>query len=69
MEAVEEAEEEPECANCLLDLQGEEEDKEEVTVLACGHSCRSACVTLWVKNCSSKQLEATCPICRAIIIY
>lgn len=67
---VGEEEEEPtECAICLLDLQEDDDDQEEATVLACGHPFHSACVTLWVNNCRSKSLDATCPICRAAIMY
>jgi hypothetical protein len=57
-----------ECAICLLELE-DEEDEEEVTALVCGHPFHSDCVTLWVNKCHSKATEATCPICRAAIMY
>jgi hypothetical protein len=64
---AEEEEGQEECAVCLLDF---DEDEEEAGVLlVCGHRFHGPCVDLWVDNCSSKGLQATCPMCRTEIKY
>jgi hypothetical protein len=64
---AEEEEGPEECAVCLLDF---DEDEEEAGVLlVCGHRFHGPCVDLWVDNCSSKGLQATCPMCRTEIKY
>jgi hypothetical protein len=64
---AEEEEGPEECAVCLLDFAGDEE--EAGVLLVCGHRFHGSCVDLWVDNCSSKGLQATCPMCRTEIKY
>jgi len=62
MESNEEAEEEEECGVCLLGLNAEGTVKE---ALLCYHVFHEQCLDLWWGNCLKKNIEPSCPMCRA----
>jgi hypothetical protein len=63
-----------ECAICFHHLaegtmEGEGQEEEKAMGLDCGHVFHRGCVEMWVDRCCLKVIEASCPMCRAAIMY
>jgi hypothetical protein len=64
--APEEDEPPEECAICIVVLEPE---ADELGVLVCRHRFHADCLDLWAGRCRAKDIEATCPYCRAPMEY
>jgi hypothetical protein len=61
----EEEEEEEECLVCLNGMKGNDVDNPANPPLVCGHRYHAFCLHFWVKKCTSKCTDPTCPYCRS----
>jgi len=65
-EGAEYEEEEQECSICFVELGVEDEG---VCRLSCSHLFHHECLDRWAGRCSSKNIESTCPLCRAPLCH
>lgn len=60
-----------ECAVCFLPLADDDQDEDEapdVCMLPCDHLFHNACLDSWISKCAEKNIEPSCPMCRAVIL-